>query len=271
MKSIKGKLVRFLVVALVAYAVLLGYLYLNQSNMIYFPTSAVGASNLDRVWLDQSGPGFVDTPGTEIWMVNPGQANAVLYFGGNAENVVYFAEDVAQIQPDATWYLTSYRGYAGSAGHPSEVGLVADGINLFQTIRAKHENIALVGRSLGSGVASAVSAQTEPHCISLITPFDSLAAVAQTHYPWVPVRWLMQDQYNSAKHLEAREVPIQVIMAGRDRVIPTEHTLALADSIDADQLHWVAIDQANHNDLSLYEAFHDQLGSFLTTQCDAAL
>ena len=91
--------------------------------------------------------------------------------------------------------------------------------------------IAVIGRSLGSGVASHVAAQRPVARLVLVTPFDSLADVGQAHYRWLPVRWLVKDRYESARYLAKYHGPVLVIRAGRDQVIPAASTHRLIASL----------------------------------------
>ena len=79
--------------------------------------------------------------------------NGLLYFGGNAEDVSYNLPSLSTAFSDYAIYLMHYRGYGGSSGKPSEAALVADALALFDKVNTEHQNITVVGRSLGSGVA----------------------------------------------------------------------------------------------------------------------
>jgi pimeloyl-ACP methyl ester carboxylesterase len=65
--------------------------------------------------------------------------------------------------------------------------LVADALALFDSLAADHDDIAVVGRSLGSGVATQLAAQRPVSRLVLVTPFDSIVSVGQAAMPWIPV------------------------------------------------------------------------------------
>lgn len=198
------------------------------------------------------------------WRLNPGKAKALIYFGGNAERLEMSREEFAELFPDRTVYLISYRGYGASEGKPDQAALFGDALALYDHISAQHPQapIAVIGRSLGSGVASYVASQRPVERLVLVTPFDSLAAVAQSHYPMFPVRWLMRDRYDSTRYLPQYRGPLLVLRAGRDEVIPPANTDALLASLkNGPQV--IDFPQAGHNDISDDPRYADALRDFL--------
>jgi len=82
----------------------------------------------------------------------------------------------------------------------------------------------------------------------LLTPFDSLANVAQYHYPLLPVRWIMRDQYPSEEWLKSYQGPVASILAEDDTIVPAKFGHKLHDTYTGPKKLIVA-DQADHNDL----------------------
>jgi len=166
------------------------------------------------------------TDGTRLhaWYLESGP-DLVLYFGGNAEEVSWMLGSAQAELPRASWLLTDYRGYGASRGSPSEKSLVSDALLWHQyathELHAKH--IFAFGRSLGSGVAVALAARRPLAGVILSTPYDSLAAVAQRYYPYLPVRWLLRHRFDSVALAPRLEAPLLCLIAGRDDVIPPVH------------------------------------------------
>jgi pimeloyl-ACP methyl ester carboxylesterase len=181
-------------------------------------------------------------------------APAVLYFGGNAEAVTYSLPELDAAFPTHALYLMHYRGYGGSGGRPSEAALVADAHALLDRVRVAQRggDIVVVGRSLGSGVAVQLAAG-RPRDIGrvvLVTPYDSLVALAARFYPVFPVRWLLRDRYDSARHAPQIDAPTLLIAAEHDEVIPREHAEALAARFRAGLATLRVVDGVGHNDIS---------------------
>lgn len=240
---------RLALVALLALA--LGYLALCvmvfalQRSLIYFPTPASGgpaAAATLELPIDAGVLHVTTRP-------QPG-ANALLYFGGNAEDVRHSLPDLATAFPDHALYLMNYRGYGGSAGSPSEAALVADALALFDRVGREHAQIVVIGRSLGSGVALQLATQRPVARLVLVTPYDSMLRLAQRRFPYLPVAWLMRDPFESWRHAPAITVPTLVIAAEDDEVIPRAHTDALLPHFRPGIATMKVLPGTGHNTLS---------------------
>lgn len=96
-------------------------------------------------------------------------------------------------------------------------GTVGDALALYDRVRDRHPaGIDVIGRSLGSGVASRLAAERPVRRLALVTPFDSMASLIQAHYRWLPARWLTRDRFDSVRHLSGYRGPVLVVRAGRD-------------------------------------------------------
>jgi len=229
-------------------------LFLLQRSLIYFPVPGSPGSVADSFWLQ--------TPEARLRVStaqNEDGAPAIVYFGGNAEDVALTLPDLAARFPAHALYLMHYRGYGGSSGRPSQAALVADALALFDELQSRHPHIVVVGRSLGSGVAVQLAAQRPVQRLVLVTPFDSLVAVAQRHYPWVPVGWLLRDRFESAAHAPLLRQPTHLIVAGRDDVIDPSHASRLFEAFAPGVARLEVIAQAGHNDIALYPAYDELL------------
>ncbi len=201
-----------------AYLALCAALFVFQRSLIYFPQPRSAGSSANLLGLPTAaGNVLVSTR-------DHAGPNAVLYFGGNAEDASQNLPGLAAAFPDHALYLLHYRGYGGSAGTPSEAALVADGLALFDKVHADHSRIVVIGRSLGSGIAVQVASRRSAARLVLVTPYDSLAEIAASQFPWFPVRWLLRDTYESWRHAPQVNAPTTLIAAERDEVIPRAST-----------------------------------------------
>lgn len=209
------------------YLAICGLMYLRQDSLVYYPQSTrVAAADTD---FSLEREGLV----LRGWHHNPGRDNALIYFGGNAESVQRSARELAAWFPGRSIYVLAYRGYGASEGRPSEAALTSDALALFDHVRGLHPkgDIAVVGRSLGSGVAAQLAGARPVDRLALITPFDSLSGVAALHYPWLPVRLLMKDDYDSTAALADFSGPVFILEAGRDTVVPAGSTQRLVEAL----------------------------------------
>jgi hypothetical protein len=106
-----------------------------------------------------------------------------------------------------------------------------------------------VGESLGAGVAAAAAARQREQVagLMLITPWDRLEHVASYHYPWLPVKWLLRDRYDSVAHLAGFGRPVVVAVAQQDDIVPAHFGEALYQALPEPRL-LLTLDGAGHND-----------------------
>ena len=247
------------IVVLLAYAGACWFLHAKQREMIYYgwtTTADVASTDFELKRADATLRG---------WKVNRGQPDPILYFGGNAERIEANREAFARWFPGRSVYLVAYRGYGASTGEPSEAALVSDALALFDETQRLHpgQGIAVIGRSLGSGIASQLAAQRPVARLALITPFDSMVATAKAHYPVFPVGWLLDERYESDKALKTFGAPVLIVHAGLDEVVPEANTVRLIAALSKPPTT-VRIANADHNDISAHPEFESALSEFLS-------
>jgi pimeloyl-ACP methyl ester carboxylesterase len=205
--------------------------------------------------------GGIDVRG---WVVNPGRARALVYFGGNGEGLGWLRPELERRLPHHTSYLVAYRGYGASEGRPNERALTSDALALVDEAAARHPTapVDVVGRSLGSGVAMQVAARRPIERLVLVTPFDSLAATAGDLFPRLPVRRLIADRWDSAAVAGKVGAEVLVLRAGRDAVVRPPRTDALL-TVLRPGTRVVDLPDADHNDLSEDPAYWSAIQAFL--------
>ena len=236
---------RWLLVGLVGiavfYVVFCLALFLLQRSMIYFPQPRGGPAGASLLEFEVAGRKVLAAT-----RARPG-AEALLYFGGNAEDVSGSLDGLASAFPEHALYLLHYPGYGGAPGKPTEAALMADALALFDRIVAEHPRVTVIGRSLGSGVAAQVAAARPLTRLVLVTPYDSLHDIASRRFPFVPVRWLMLDTFDSGRHVAKLTVPTLVIAAENDRVIPRASTDQLLGRFGQGVATFALLPGADHN------------------------
>ena len=232
----------------VGYLALCGVLYAFQRSLLYFPQPR-NAPPSDEITL----------PGIGVAVrasVRPHESpQALVYFGGNGEDVSQTLPELARTFPDHAIYAMHYRGYGRSDGSPSEAALQSDALALFDLVARSHAHVLAIGRSLGSGIAIRVARERPVSRLVLVTPYDSIAALAAAQFRWFPVRWLLQDTYESVRHAPAVTVPTTLVAAAHDEVIPRASTERLLAAFAPGIATLIVIPDAGHNDLSRLPAY----------------
>ncbi|WDE01751.1 alpha/beta fold hydrolase [Thalassomonas actiniarum] len=227
-----------------------------QRSLIYFPSSTVDHGYPELEFASQ---GQV----IKTILVNGGQKKALLYFGGNAETVAFNAVDFTRALPDHSIYLVNYRGYGGSSGSPNEQGLYSDALAIYDRLSGQHSSIGVIGRSLGSGIASYLAAKRDISHLVLVTPFGSIEAVAQAQFPIYPMKYLLKDKYNSAARSKDIKAKVLLVIAEHDRVIAQVHSDKLVTAYTPLKPQVELIKNADHNDISQYPKYYQVIQTFL--------
>ncbi|MCM2328468.1 MAG: hypothetical protein NDI88_11305 [Lysobacter sp.] len=248
------------------------FLWLSQDSMIFLRQPSRGPAVAPPGWtLEKVSLAAADgTPLAGVLLLPPGAAGtrqpAVLYFGGNAEEVTAYAADAERRYGRRAVLLMNYRGYGASGGKPGEKALVADAISHYDWAARRPDldpaRFCAHGRSLGTGVAVQLAAARRLRCVVLTSPFESLAAVGGTHYPWLPVRLLLRHRFESAAVAGRITAPALVAYGAEDDIIPAEHSERLAAAWGG-PVERLRIDGHGHNDLDLDPRYAPAIAAFL--------
>ena len=192
-----------------------------------------------------------------VWHVpaKPGHP-VILYFHGNGDFLAGFFGRFRDLIADGTGVVAlSYRGYAGSSGQPSERGLLLDAAAAyaFTTARYSADRIVVWGFSLGTGVAVALAAEQPVGKLILEAPYTSIADVAASLFPFLPVRLVMRDQFRSDQRIARVNVPLLIMHGSNDPAIPIvfgERLFALAH----EPKQFVRFPGGGHNNLGSFGA-----------------
>jgi uncharacterized protein len=234
----------FLSIFAIVYLALCAALFFSQRSLIYYPHPNSGGPDAKRLKLAAEG--------AEIFVsLRPHEGpGALIYFGGNAEDVSASLPLLAAAFPDRAIYAMNYRGYGGSSGTPSEAALQKDALLLFDRVVAEHRDIIAMGRSLGTGMAVRLASQRPVARLVLVTPFENLSDLAASAFPYLPARWLLTDKYESGRRAPEITAPTLILMAERDELIPRWSTEQLYARFPKGAATLTVIPGAGHNTVS---------------------
>lgn len=242
MEGIRGVAVYAVLVTAFLAVGLLTLIFCSQRSLIYFPQPR---SNRDAEIMT-----LPSADGSILVSTRPAGSDAVIYFGGNAEDVSADLPAFSKEFLNYAIYLLHYPGYGGSAGHPTEKNITAAAFALFDEVHRHHANVILIGRSLGTGIAVHIASQRTVARLVLVTPYDCLVDVADAHYPFLPNRLLMIDKYDSWKYAPQVTAPTRIIEAGNDEVIPHSSTERLLRRFKPGLASRVLVPGVGHNSIS---------------------
>lgn len=242
--------------------------YFAQESLLFLPQFAGPPAPLAQVARRVEPLTFGVAPGVDVrgWLVHGTgeRAPLLIYYGGNA--------DEASWQALAPWprawalALVNYRGYGTSGGRPGERELYADALHVFDALARRADidatRVVLVGRSLGSGVATYVAAHRSVAGVVLVSPYDSMTALGRRHYPLLPVGLLLKHRFDSLSRADGIHAPLLAVVGRRDSVIPPEHSQRLFDAW-AGAKTWIEIADGDHDSLAAGPAFWSAIERFL--------
>lgn len=260
------------------------------ASMLWLGLSAAMAANQRRLVFNPTIRREVDHPrssghrtrqvviraadGTRLsgWLMTPqipGPHPGIVYFGGRSEEVSWVARDAGKLFPNMAVLAVNYRGYGNSHGDPDEQHLVDDGRMLYDWLAARthvdEQRIGVVGRSLGSGVAVQVAMQRPAHSVVLITPYDSILAIAKRKFRAMPIETILRHRFESIKYAPMLMAPTFVLRAAFDDVVPHSHTDLLVQQLG--RLHGdEVVPGSDHMTIPYLAATQDRVAVFFTAQ-----
>ena len=251
----------------------------NEPNMIYYPDRHIDQTP-DQVGFKYEDVTLTTSDGVRIngWYLpspepanaNPGATLTVLLFHGNAGNMSHRFEKLAVLRElGVDTFIIDYRGYGRSGGKPDEQGTYRDARaaydHLIQQRKLSPRSIVVYGESLGSAVAADLATKVNVGGLILEEAFTSVGDVGQKMFPFLPIRWLVWNKYDTLSKMPRVKVPLLIFHSRDDELFSLRHAQRLlAAANDPKQLVEL---RGNHNDAFLVSAsiYHDALQKFFAT------
>jgi fermentation-respiration switch protein FrsA (DUF1100 family) len=259
MASMARKFAGLLGIGLAFYAAFASLLYAMQRSFIYFPDTQrprIALAGLPA--LQEATIATADGLRLLAWYLPPREAAPlVLHFHGNAGSIEHRAFHLREFaRAGMGVLLLEYRGYGGNAGEPTEEGLHRDAKAARDFLHAQgipDNRIVVYGESLGTGVAVRLASEHAVAALILESPYTSIADIAARSFPYVPVRLLLEDQFDSLARIKEVRAPLLVLQAAQDEVIPPVLGRTLFAAAAEPKEFWSS-PRGGHNDLYFFGA-----------------
>jgi uncharacterized protein len=242
--------------ALIAYLLVVLLMTFLETWLVY-PIPPLERGDWQPQGLNYEDVSFESADGTKLhgWFVpQPHARRAIVYFHGNRECVGDFAERIAFLRDslDASIFVFDYRGYGHSAGSPDEAGCIADGLAaqrwLANRLGVEPNELVLMGSSLGTAVAVAAAAKQGAQALVLMNAFSRMTDAAAYHYPWLPVRLVMKNRYDSVARIRQYDGPLLQSHGTADDIVPIELGRRLFDAAPGNEKRLIEFPGIGHND-----------------------
>ncbi len=246
---------RALLYAIAVYGLLLFVVFIKQREMMFVPTTSrvvPGDIGLSRVKEIE----FRTGQGKRLYSwyddADPGQST-ILFFHGNAGSLIHRRHRFREYANAGFGvFMLGYPGYGGSEGGPSEEAF-NDAAQLaydyLQSDGVSADDIVIYGESIGTGVAVTLASRNAARALVLEAPMSSAVRVAEAHYPYLPVRLLMLDPFDSIERIDRIDMPLLIVHGDEDRIIGIENGRRLFERALQPKAFY-QVRGAGHNDLS---------------------
>lgn len=228
------------IVLAILYVSICALLYVNQDDLLFHPQPKTLA---DVSKILEAAPEF----DTITFVMKDGNRTCgyiskdtikeklplVIYFGGNAEEVSHLSEYKTYF-PNTIMALINYRSFGLSQGIISEQTMFSDALEVYDKLVTNPEvdanNVVVIGRSIGTGVATYLSSQRKTKATVLITPYENMIDVAFEKYPFVPISLLIKHRFESDTYAPNISTPMLALISSNDQVIPKHHAYKLREA-----------------------------------------
>lgn len=254
----------------ILFILLMTFLRFNQEKLFFFPEALPQEyvfpfeHSFEEVFIDAEDGARLHA--LHFKTENP--RGVVLYFHGNAGSLrnwgtladVFVGRGYDLFMPD-------YRTYGKSTGNLSEQALHADARQAFNYLlqHYKEQEIVVLGRSIGTGIAVKLASETHPRLLILETPFFHFADLARRHFPFLPVGLLLRYTFRSDAWIAEVKCPVYIFHGTADTIIPYESALELAKKAQV-KTEIITIPGGGHNNLNAYPLYHRELDRALEVQ-----
>ena len=251
----------------VLYVLSCSALYFFQDKLIFFPPLPV-----DDVYksVEQNEISYsLNNRKVAGWKINSSAKSdkTILYFGGNAEDVVYMNFEAHEFNVRQVLAF-NHPGYGKSSGKASQESLYSNALDVYdKLIKDNHletQNIVIVGRSLGSSVASFLAANRNNAGLILITPFDSIKNIASSQYKFFPVKYLIRHPFPTVDYIDQIKSPVLMLAAESDEIIATENLNNLKYKAGENN-KLVVFPGVGHNTIQTHQQYYMEINNFINT------
>jgi len=244
-----------------AYAAALAWLYWRQERLLFQPEPLA----LDHRF--ELGPDVhelsLEVPGARLSALHlrlREPKGLVFFLHGNAGNLQsWFVNADFYRRAGYDLFMLDYRGYGKSSGQiESEAQLRADVRAAWDAVAPRYRGLKHVvyGRSLGTALAAGLAAEVRPELTVLVSPYASMAALMNDHFPWVPTG-LLRYPLDTGATVARIAAPLLLVHGERDTLIAPRHSEALR--LQQPRASLVRVTGAAHNDLQRFEQYQQTL------------
>ena len=261
-----------IIIIILIYIIIVIFVYIFQRNLLYHPNVKNFAGfEINKINFSYQRLKIINEDKIELiaWLHEKDliKKKTLIFFHGNAghlDNRNYKLNELSKF--DINFIILAWRGFSGNKGSPNEQGLYQDANSVIKWLinkGVKEENIILYGESLGTGVAVEVSQNKNFAGIILEAPYTSMVELAKKYYPFLPVRLLLKDKFETIKKVKNLKSPVLIMHGGADRIVPFYMGRKIFDEIETKKFAYFP--KYDHHMMTYNSELKFELNKFIKT------
>jgi len=247
-------ILKFLFIGLILYGSLLVLVYFIQDSLLFFPDNKKFGNCLEMLKLGAK-PIMLKSHGENLRLYSRGVAKArgfIVFFHGNAGSAChrYFYLEELKDTP-LNFIFPEYPGYGLDRERASEPDFLKNAEALLKYIKKINTTdlpIILFGESLGTGIATYLASKYFIQGLILMNPYTSIGDIAAVHYPYLPTKLLIKNNFPAAKWATKVQCSVLILHGSQDSIIPINIAKKQANNFQT-SVNFIEFPRAGHNDL----------------------
>jgi len=248
------------------YALLCALVWLIQEYFIFHPEQLPQSFSFqyeypfEELFLEPENGVLINA----LYFKLPRSKGVIFYCKGNTRSIKgwgKFARDFLGKGYD--FFMIDYRGFGKSRGKLTEAAIYSDCLFAYNYLKKRYneQDIIIYGRSIGSGFATRTAALNSPRKLILDSPYYSFLDIARRYVPFLPLQSLLRYHIRTDLWMPQVLCPVYILHGTHDRLIPFDSGERLAKLAPNGKI--IAIEEAGHNNLPRFAAYHDYLYAIL--------
>ncbi|AIF81035.1 hypothetical protein I862_02360 [endosymbiont of Acanthamoeba sp. UWC8] len=235
---IKKNIFRIIIACMVLYLGVMGYIYLNQRTLLYHPEQEmIGLESYNMPGTEEIFLTTKDGVKIQAWYKKPDTGKEmVIFYHGNSGHIPQRIDKLKELNAMGYGFIIpAWRGFGKSEGFPTEKGILNDAEATIEFIKKEGydlKKVIVIGESLGTGVATQMAAKHEFKGLLLITPYTTIQDRASEIYFYIPVKYLLKDNFDTINNISKVKVPVIIIHGDNDEIIPHTHSLKIIEKVN---------------------------------------
>jgi uncharacterized protein len=247
------------------YLVYFGYVYCNQSDMVFIHSSLDKNHKFDfqSPYVEKFIPSFDGKKQHGVLFQCNESKGIVFYLHGNAGNVSNWG-DISAFYNSLGYdiFILDYRSFGKSEGQiEDEEQILKDVEIVFDQITKSYSDKIMIGYSIGTGIAAQLASNRKAKMLILQAPYDNFLKFSSTRVPFYP-DYFKKFRFETDEAIKNIKYPIYLFHGKNDKLISIENSYRLKKNMKAPSALFVLNNQ-DHIGINENLEFQDKIKQLL--------